>query len=435
MLVGFLLVTQTQKAESMSRKIIIGYVVGLMCMVSSVCAGDRIAWIIKNPSTKPPGRVGARMVFDQARDQVIMFGGTTQIGTVYDDTWTWDGSNWTKLNVSGPVKRAYHSMAYDSYRQVSVVFGGAQTGAMMFHDTWEWNGSQWTQVATTGPLSRTFSSLAYMGLDGPRGGLGEVLFGGQLDGDHDYDSATDTQNWDGDLWSQYFPTNSPSARYASSMDLFEDYSYPYLFGGQDRLFTSQTNDLWYFDGGSWNQISQSGSWPGARSLCYFIYNPDRHTMTLFSGHNARWIDYPFQWVEDDITSNNTWEWDGTSWKIRNSRGPSRKAFNVKQAYDGAACYDRHNHQFVSFGGQATYPSSIRNLTVVSEIRQAGDVDCSGSVNFDDFDAFVEALNSEDTYRSIYPNCDPMLGDMDFNGLVDFNDIDAFIDCITNGGCD
>jgi hypothetical protein len=56
------------------------------------------------------------------------------------DTWTWDGSTWTKqAPVTSPPARSDASMAYDAATGNSVLFGGGLNGS--FTDTWTWGAS------------------------------------------------------------------------------------------------------------------------------------------------------------------------------------------------------------------------------------------------------------------------------------------------------
>ena len=67
----------------------------------------------------------------------------------------------------------------------------------------------------------------------------------------------------------------------------------------------------------------------------------------------------------------------------------------------------------------------------------GDLNCDGSVNNFDIDAFVLVLTATPPgyaeYYAQYPGCDHTLGDMDCDGTVSNFDIDAFVACLT-GGC-
>ncbi|HTH04810.1 MAG TPA: MopE-related protein, partial [Ilumatobacteraceae bacterium] len=116
------------------------------------------------------------MAYDTVRGFVVLFGGFGSVSR-HDDTWEWDGSNWTeRLLAQRPPGRNSHVMAYDSERGVTVVFGGfGATGRL--DDTWEWNGGAWGETQPlTRPAARTDAASAY---DSTHGVV--VLFGGSSD--------------------------------------------------------------------------------------------------------------------------------------------------------------------------------------------------------------------------------------------------------------
>ena len=61
---------------------------------------------------------------------------------------------------TGPSARSLHAMAYGSDRGRTVLFGGQITGAFL-NDTWEWDGTEWTQVADTDPSPRDACGAIY----------------------------------------------------------------------------------------------------------------------------------------------------------------------------------------------------------------------------------------------------------------------------------
>jgi hypothetical protein len=69
-----------------------------------------------------------------------MFGGYVNLGTAthLDDTWEWNGTAWTQVNLTGtkPTLRRQHAMAYDSMRGRVVMFGGVNA-ASRNSQTWE----------------------------------------------------------------------------------------------------------------------------------------------------------------------------------------------------------------------------------------------------------------------------------------------------------
>lgn len=69
--------------------------------------------------------------------QVVVFGGTADVGGNLKDTWSWDSSQWNENKPStSPFARNRHSMATNSYRSEVVLYGGE--GEMLYEDTWVW---------------------------------------------------------------------------------------------------------------------------------------------------------------------------------------------------------------------------------------------------------------------------------------------------------
>ena len=83
--------------------------------------------------------------------------------------------------------------------------------------------------------------------------------------------------------------------------------------------------------------------------------------------------------------------------------------------------------YLTSGGS---PADIWRL----DLALAGDLDCSGQVDFDDINPFVTALVSQVTYEARYPGCPWLNADVDGDGSVDFDDINPFVACLVGGGC-
>lgn len=67
--------------------------------------------------------------------------------------------------------------------------------------------------------------------------------------------------------------------------------------------------------------------------------------------------------------------------------------------------------------------------------QRGDLNCDGSVNNFDIDAFVMAITDPVGYAAAYPDCDYNAADVNVDGNVNNFDIDAFVRVITGIGFD
>jgi hypothetical protein len=86
--------------------------------------------------------------YDSIRRQVVFF---AAVGT-HDETWTWSGSDWMRQTpASSPPPRRYAAFAFDATRGVAVLFGGCALGQNCIpnlDDTWTWDGSNWSEQAT-----------------------------------------------------------------------------------------------------------------------------------------------------------------------------------------------------------------------------------------------------------------------------------------------
>jgi hypothetical protein len=114
------------------------------------------------------------MAYDAATGNVVLFGGGTSCCNTFGDTWTWDGSTWTKqAPASSPSARYGAAMAYDAATGNVVLFGGHDKNGLL-SDTWTWDGSTWTQqFPATHPSARGEAATVY---DAATGNV--VLFGG-----------------------------------------------------------------------------------------------------------------------------------------------------------------------------------------------------------------------------------------------------------------
>jgi hypothetical protein len=112
------------------------------------------------------------MTFDSARGRVVLFGGISS-SVWMNDTWEWDGNEWTQRIVTpSPAPRYAHAMAWDAVRTRTVLFSGRGAAA----DTWTWDGATWRQeLPSTSPPARQSHAMAS---DIVRGRV--VLFGGEL---------------------------------------------------------------------------------------------------------------------------------------------------------------------------------------------------------------------------------------------------------------
>ena len=164
------------------------------------------------------------MAYDSARQRIVLFGGS-EYQSIYGDTWEWDGSSWTLVSSTGPSPRIFARMVYDEVRGKMVLFGGqTHYEGTLLNDTWEWDGTTWTQVAATGPSPRSEHYLVY---DPVRAVV--VLFGGGMWGDPYY--LGDTWEYAGESWLQ-IETAGPSPRKNGGAFFDSDVQGVYVFAGE-----------------------------------------------------------------------------------------------------------------------------------------------------------------------------------------------------------
>ncbi|MBI2391755.1 MAG: hypothetical protein HYV09_19350 [Deltaproteobacteria bacterium] len=111
-------------------------------------------------TTNPPARYGAALVYDKARNRVILAGGADQSGVPYEDTWEYDasyidsdtGSPWTKIcpktvgtvtTTCGFTARYGLAMTYDSARAKVLMYGGFNAVGGRLDDTWQYDATGW----------------------------------------------------------------------------------------------------------------------------------------------------------------------------------------------------------------------------------------------------------------------------------------------------
>lgn len=327
---------------------------------------DGTQWSVAAPAAHPAARIVHGMAYDVVRRAVLLFGGASAAGDL-GDTWSWDGVNWVQLTPAiAPPARSGHAMAADWNRGRVVLFGGRSNATLAeFDDTWEWDGTDWTQIQPViRPSPRSQSSMAAARQPG-----GLLLFGG-YGGESVF---ADTWSWDGTTWrklgdglqpgavgaivadhvrghllsfgaprgSPATPSNetwigngvdwtlrptglSPSARW-TSMACDEARQEIVLFGGR---INAPLSDTWVWDGNGWTQRLPPQSPPAG--LYRMVYDPVRQVVLL--------CDVPATGLID------VWQWNGVTWSLRPAatRPPPR--------WGSAMEYDVANQRLVLFGG-------------------------------------------------------------------------------------
>lgn len=253
---------------------------------------DGQCWTRLSPPNSPSARQNHAMAYDESTSRVVLFGGTG-IGSnePLGDTWTWDGTTWTQVSSgiptgTAPCARTDHAMVYDSARQEVVLFGGQSTNGppcsqVWFRDTWAWKNNTWSlRAASTSnsPPARTGFRMAF-----DRARSVAVLCGGYIGPTAMFDN--DTWEWNGATWSQFAPANSPSPREYAAVVFDRARNRTIYYGGSDGM-GGVYGDQWEWDGVNWVQFNPAAASPGARQSSEMVFDPQRQCVVLHGGITA-----------------------------------------------------------------------------------------------------------------------------------------------------
>lgn len=417
-------------------------------------AWDGATWTLLDPAGPPGPRHSCPMVFDTARQSIVAFGGArATTGTYLDDTWAWDGSNWTFVTQGGPTPRADAVCAFDSVRDRTVLCSGNNSNTI-FTDTWELNGSTWMRRSTFGLPGRQG------GNDGlaacfDRTRAVTVLFGGSNSG---YGL---TYEWDGQFWTQTASFGPPN-REDPVVCFDSQRNQVILVGGRQPLTGSC--DTWEYNGITrlWTQVDDSG--PAARVSHAITYDEARKAVVLFGGYTQNGVIAGDTWVRTaapvltETPSDRTLcplgiaQFDVTvigngpfmfRWQVLSETGgwtdledgdvefdgPNRPFLSITGASTAMVTAQRRFREGNPKGGEVLLRCAITNacglITTNPAVMRtcAADANCSGEVTVQDIFDFLAA------YFANVPNAD-----FNNSGVIGVQDIFDFLAAYFTG-CD
>jgi hypothetical protein len=96
-----------------------------------------------------PGRLSHfGMAADTDANALFIFGGATRSSTfssLTNNTWILTSGNWNELTPAhAPSERGSPSLGYDPMRKRMILYGGFDASQNQFDDTWEWDGQDWS---------------------------------------------------------------------------------------------------------------------------------------------------------------------------------------------------------------------------------------------------------------------------------------------------
>ncbi len=280
---------------------------------------DGNCWDTQDPPTVPPARQG-HILISTGIDEMLMYGGIGVNGTLLEDTWRWNGSDWVALfpaNTPGP--RANHRAAPGQGifgGPQAIVFGGKDPNGFRT-DTWGWDGSNWVQLQDDASGPAVFEDSFGLTQDGQ-------LFGTSP-------SGWTLWQWDGvgQVWNTV--TSGPATDPVNRRRPNATISDTLYFSLDDAIVTGGTlfdappdldvplTDTWQFIAGSWNQ-TEAGS-PAPRFGAGFAFDTEYNEVVILAG------------ALDNDNLDDSWTFDGTDWteQVSGLSGPGPRIPNM--AYD------------------------------------------------------------------------------------------------------
>ena len=252
------------------------------------------AWRRMDPppgAARPPGREVPHLVYDAARQRVLMFGGRRRPDWLFD-VWEWDGTRWHERRDTGLEHVLHAATFYDPRRRRAMMFGGGRNPGLPSRTLSEWDGRRWTARDSAGPEDVLVMAVAVS----PHGDATLLARSGRPN------PPPSTRSW---IW------NSTSWRQAEAgpdiPELQATASSPegvlYIFQSWDRVIAEPVmhrRDV----AGTWRVIPMTTS-PGIRSSPAAAWDASRDRMVLFGGR-----------TRDRQFLGDTWEFDGREWVKR-----------------------------------------------------------------------------------------------------------------------
>jgi hypothetical protein len=260
-----------------------GAVAGVSRAATGMTGEQRpVRWLDVSP---PAGerRSGRVLVYHEARKRAVLLAA--------GQLWEWTGQHWLEVPGGAGGPPSFDTAVYHPERQSIVTFGGSD-GAQVYDQTWEWDGNQWSNrtLASARPAGRWGSALAW---DGHGGRI--VMFGGFENADYPF-RAADASLWEWDAgtggWTALHPASAarPSARGLHDMVWDPVRRRVVLFG-------SVPMDVWEWESGTmtWTERTLPDDRTLERQSHTAVYDPERNVIVLVGGLGSTPERFALEW--------------------------------------------------------------------------------------------------------------------------------------------
>jgi hypothetical protein len=203
--------------------------------------GATSTWTQAKMKSSPPRASGPMLFTDPQSGEAMMFGGYDRFKKVpaFSATWRWTGKTWQKLDPGTvPYPRGWGIAVLDPVRKNVVVTGG-NGDTIRTDNTWTWDGNNWTLQVPATQIQALTSAGATFDMDSQL----VIVFGG-----FDGNTSNQTWSWTGTNWVQLTPARSPSVRDGLGMDYYPKRHEVVMFGGEVSEGGQLLGDTWKWTG-------------------------------------------------------------------------------------------------------------------------------------------------------------------------------------------
>lgn len=250
---------------------------------------DTTDWTQITTAHAPTPRLWAMYEYDQANNNIVLFGGYDNTGTVKGDTWIYNGTDWTQQSPAhNPTARYDAYMCWDPVNNYILMYGGAGTlGGTLNAETWKWSAGDWTQLFPTASPPKRQAGGKNIAYDPA---VGKLILHGGADGGTQYHT---TYRWDATTWTQ-IASSDPVG-----MGPFQSMHYCLSANRVVAKGDGRTTPSSLWDGTSWtNQTAAHGTDAATAAMCEGLV---AGSIIVFMGQlSASW-------------TNHTWYGFDTSW--------------------------------------------------------------------------------------------------------------------------
>jgi hypothetical protein len=249
--------------------------------------------------------VGLPLAYDEVNRTVVLLVAHPAAAdgppAVPPDTWTWDGTTWTKQTISLPAS-ADGSMVYSAASKRVLLLGTVTSNYQTTRHMWSWTGATWEELHP----AQLPPSLGRMTYDAARGQVVMLIPSAT---ENPPAHGTDTWTWDGLNWTQRHPAASPPASTggAAAIAYDADRKTVVTFGGLYEASRAM-DQTWTWDGTTWT-MRRPATIPPARFNHAMAYDASTHSVVLTGGAGSS-ATGSFPALTD------TWTWDGVTWTLR-----------------------------------------------------------------------------------------------------------------------